>query len=116
MAEKRAATLAQLLNNEYGLDVHPGRDTGVVSVLTTVTSVLPNNPNRVGLSFHNLGSTNIYLYLENNPSANQGILIAGGGGVVAFDWRVDMSLISHEWYAIAPSGATNLQVVETVTL
>jgi|SRR6267154_2808080 len=113
---KRTKGMEQLLLVEYGLATHPGPESGVVAVQTTVTKLCSNNPTRVGLSFHNLGSNNIFVYFNNDPSANKGILVAGGGGVLAFDWRVDMALIPNDWYAIALTGATNLQVIEVVTL
>lgn len=114
-AVKRSRTLDDLLTNEYGVNTHPGPETRPVVVGVAVSQVCSNNPNRVGLTFINLGSNNIYLYLNNGVSATQGILCAGGGGVVAFNWRDDMTLISNDWYATAPGGNTSLQVVEVVT-
>jgi len=112
---KLTPTLDALLQKEYGLRSHPGPETGVVAVGTTATKLCSNNPNRIGLSFQNLGSGNIYVYLDNTVSANKGRLIAGGGGSLDFDWRVDTTLISNDWYGMAPGGVTNLQVIETVT-
>lgn len=108
-------TLDALLQKEYGLRSHPGPETAVVDVGTTATRLCSNNPNRIGLSFQNLGIANIYVYLDNTVLATKGRLVAGGGGSLDFDWRVDTTLISNDWYGIAPAGVTKLQVIETVT-
>lgn len=113
---KRTKTLMELLSNEYGLSVHPGIDSGVVSVGGTVQKVLPNNPNRVGLTFINNSANTMYLNITNNYAAGQGIFLAGNGGSIALNWRDDMTLISNEWDAVCPGGASNLQILEVVTL
>jgi len=113
---KRASTMKDLLTNEYGVNVHPSNESGTYAVGTTAGQILSNNPNRVGLTFVNPGTINVLLFFGKNPTANFGILLAGGGGTLSLNWRDDMTMIPWDWYAIAPGGATNITVASLETL
>lgn len=113
---KRSATMDQLLTNEYGLRTHPSNESGPQTVGNLVVKLLSNNPNRVGLTFINLGAQNAYLYLNGQVSSTNGIFLAANGGSIALNWRDDMTLITNEWDAIAPGGNTTIQVLSVETL
>jgi hypothetical protein len=113
---KKAQSLDDLLTQEYGVNTHPGTETGVKAVQTTVTQLCSNNPNRVGLTFLNLGAASVFIYIDNTVGVGKGLLVSANGGSVALDWRTDFTLISNDWYGISPGGPSNLQVIELVTL
>jgi len=115
MADKKAQTLDQLLNNEYGVDTYQGSQTGVVAVGTVSTKVIGANPNRVALVFVNNGINNVYLFTDNTVSATKGFLLAGGGGSVTLNWRDDLVLNAQEWWGIAIGAADNVFVMEVLT-
>ena len=110
-----ATTLNDLLKNALGVNSHPGPESGTQSITAVVSKILSNNPNRVGLTFSNLSPNTIFLWIENTVGVGQGIFLSANGGTVGFDWRVDMTLISNDWYAVAPAGASNLSILEVVT-
>lgn len=109
-------TLDALLLKEYGVRTHPGIESGVVSVGVAVTKLVSNNPNRLNLSFSNISTSTVYVFTDNQVSANRGFLLASGGGSLGLDWRDDLTLVSNDWYAIALSAGSNVTVLETVTL
>lgn len=111
----RNKTLDDLLTEQLGVQVHPDTINPNPIVGVTATKVVTNNPNRVALSFSNLGNQNVYLWYDNSVSATKGILLAGGGGSLDLNWRDDFTRISNEWWAIAPGGAEPITVDAVVT-
>lgn len=112
---RRARTLDDLLSQEYGVNTHIGPESIVVSVLTTRTPLVSNNPNRVGLTFMNIGVAPIVIWFLNTVAAGNGFLLAANGGSLALDWRVDFALLGYDWYGISPGGPSNLQIAEVIT-
>lgn len=113
---KRTKTLAELLEMEYGVKVHPGPESGEYSVGITNQKILSNNPNRVGLTFCNNSANTIWLSRVPSGAVSEGIFLSANGGIVSMNWRDDMTLILNDWYAIAAGAASALSVLEIVTL
>ncbi len=112
---KRSRTLDDLLATEYGVNTHIGPESKVNAVAITVTGLVSNNPNRVGLTFINIGANNVYIWFLNTVGAANGILLAANGGSLSLDWRTDFALLGYDWYGIAVGGASNVQVLEVIT-
>lgn len=115
MAKQFNPTLNDLLRDQLGLNVHPKATVTTLIGGAACVQVLKNNPNRVGLTFINLGANDVYIWLDNTVSSSKGILMVLSGGNVSFNWRDDMTLNSNEWWAIAPAGNTNLSILEMVS-
>ena len=83
-----------------------------VSVATTVTQLVPNNPDRLVLVIVNLGSGTVYAAPDPSVSTIKGVSLANGSSlsvVLPFDF----TLCSREWDAIADaSGPYNVFVIE----
>lgn len=107
-------SLADLIEREFGFAVHPELNRLTDSCETTATKLTSNNPRRVGLTVINLGTTALYLTPDNAPSASRGIYIGPNGGSMTLDWRVDMTLISYDWWGIAITSADPVFVQEVV--
>jgi hypothetical protein len=103
-----------LLTQQLGVRSQPGPESGTYSVGVAVSKVISNNPTRVGLTFINNSANTIWLWITNNFGASQGIFLSANGGVIALNWRDDMTLIPNDWYAIASAAASSLQVLEVV--
>jgi len=93
---------------------------GPVSVeqvsLTSTSSAarfLQNDPERLSLTFINLGSYTGYLLFDNTVSATKGIAINGSGGFVNMDVRADQMLPTREWWVVSPDGNTAMLAVYT---
>lgn len=83
-----------------------------VSVATTATKIVGNNPDRVMLLLVNLGGTPVNVVPDNDPSSSKGITISQNGGSMVSIVRDDGTLPTREWYGIATSAAANVYVLE----
>ena len=115
MAKERVKTLDALLEQEYNVSTHPGNQSGVKVVGTSVSQLVSANPNRVSLTVMNIGSVSVWLDIENTVSSTTGLLLSPNGGVMSLNWRDDMSMIPREWFVIAAGIGTNVKVFEVVT-
>lgn len=85
-----------------------------VSVATSATRIVGNNPDRVMLLLINLGGTPVYVRPANNPSDSAGVQLSQNGGSMVTIVRDDGTLPTNEWYGVAPSVAANVYVLEMV--
>src|ERR1700758_1890196 len=86
----------------------------VTAASTTAAQLVSNSPDRVGLVFMNLGSTNVFVSLAPNPSANLGILLAPNGGSIALTVKDDFTLCSRQWNFVSASSTPNVYTLEYV--
>jgi hypothetical protein len=86
----------------------------VTAASTAAAKLLSNSPDRVGLVIMNLGSTNVFVSLASNPSANLGILLAPNGGSISLTVKDDFTLCSREWYFSSASATPNVYTLEYV--
>jgi len=84
------------------------------SILVTVTSVVQNSPDRVGLIIFNTGANDIYISILATVSTTFGIRLPANTGAVTMNVRDDFTLPSQPWYAVASGGTSVITVVETV--
>lgn len=110
------AILADLLKAHYGIETYEAVNRVTSQVLTTVTELCKNNPDRLGLVIVNNGSNAFYLSNTNDVSAIKGLYVGPFGGTVSFDWTKDFSLIANNWYGIAPAGTVNTTIFEIIGL
>lgn len=83
-----------------------------ISVLTTVTKLVGNNPERLALILINVGANDVYVKPSNNPGVEQGLLLAAFGGSVSLNVRSDLTLPTREWYGIADTTASTVYAIE----
>lgn len=77
-------------------------------------SVVGNNPDRLGLLIENLGANTVFLSLAPNPSSTKGMALAPNGGSVSLTVDEDFTLVTRQFFAASPGGASQLYVSEMV--
>lgn len=100
---------AQLIESLMGGPVEVVQTT--VSVGATITGLVLNDPDRVGLTFVNLGLSDAYITPDNQPSATRGISLLASGGSITLNARDDGVLVSSQWSGVTASGSSVFYVV-----
>lgn len=78
----------------------------------TVGTVIEGNGDRVGLVIINVGGNDLFIALDSGVSATNGIRLGANGGSVSMDVVNDFTMASRKWYGVAPTGNTNVFVLE----
>jgi len=84
-----------------------------VSCLTTVTSILPNNPDRLAVLLVNLGATAMYVAWDREVGADHGVYVAPEGGSFALIADEDGELVGYELFGIAITNANDIFTMVT---
>lgn len=79
---------------------------------TAVQQVVPNDPNRLGLTLVNFGTSSITLRFSNEVTSGKGIILASGGGNISFRYDLDFVLTVRSIYAVSASAGGSLYVLE----
>lgn len=85
------------------------------TVTTSVTTLVNNNPDRVGLLIVNLGSVDIFAWIDNSVSASKGVRLTANGGFVSLDVNDDFTLPAEQWIGITSSGSAAFATLELVS-
>ena len=72
--------LAEYVKKKFGVETRSYPITDPISCLTTVTAILPNNPDRLAFTLVNLGVTAMYVAWDRGVLASHGIYVAPNGG------------------------------------
>lgn len=100
---------AQYIQEVYG-GAYEETD-GDVSVGTSPTKIVGNDPDALALTIINLGANTVYLRPANNPSSTAGIQINASGGSISLTVRDDLTLPGREWWGIADTAASDVYFV-----
>lgn len=109
---KPRSPLEALSLNRFG-----GRTYGqekVISVTTTRTLVIPNNPNRLFWAMINEGANDVRVTNDPNVTASSGWVLAASGGVISMYWEEDGEAVGYEVFALTSAGASNVRVKEII--
>lgn len=79
-----------------------------MTIATTPTKVVDNNPEAVQLTIINLGAEDVYLRPANNPSTKAGILLLASGGSVSLNVRDDGMLPGRQWYGVSAAATSDM--------
>lgn len=112
MPQDNIKTLHDLLNKQYGVKVDVKVKT--VTVGTTPTRVIDNNPNRVGYLVINLSSGSLFASFDTAVSTTNGILLGQLGGQFSMNWQYDFDVVGYELYGVVASGSNTVYVAEVV--
>lgn len=85
------------------------------NIQTTVTTICNNNPDRVGLVVINLGSNDVFAWIDNSVGTTKGVRLTANGGVMTLTVRDDYTLVAEQWIGIASGGASLVGVLEVVS-
>lgn len=106
---------ADLINKRFGVNTRAQANPLVAAVGTSITKILPNNPNRLSAVIVNLSANNLYISWDNEPASDHGIFLAPNGGVFTMNVDEDFELVCWEVNAIA-SGVGSAIFVEEVVI
>lgn len=106
MARKGAAL--EFLEKEFQGPVQD--DEEVVAITTSVGEAIRGDPDRLMITFVNLGANVIILSTLPNPSSTRGYYLAANGGSISMTVRDDGTLPTRQFFAIALVGASTLQI------
>lgn len=109
-------TLHALLQAHFGVKSTYNENPEVSQCLTTVTKLISANPNRLGLLIVNAGANTIYVSPKNTVAVGAGFVLVPNGGAVSFKWEHDFEFVTNEFYGIASGAASNVEVIEIVSL
>lgn len=111
-----AIILYDMLKANFGVSTTYNINPIVGQVLTSVTKILSYNPNRLGLVIVNNGAVSIYISPVNIVTVGSGLILVPGGGSITFKWDVDFELVSLEYFGIADGAASNIFIMEVVSI
>ena len=94
---------AEFLRERYAGELTERETTTTVG--TAVSTVVESNPDRLGLLILNLSNNNVFVAIENNPSATNGIRLGANGGSVAFN-------VTRAMFALADGAGSTVYVLE----
>ena len=101
---------AEFLRERYAGELTERETTTTVG--TAVSTVVESNPDRLGLLILNLSNNNVFVAIENNPSATNGIRLGANGGSVAFN-VTDYGMIQpRAMFALADGAGSTVYVLE----
>lgn len=88
--------------------------TSTVSVLTTVTRIVGNNPRRVSITIYNRGVNNVDIDNVATVATGSGVPLTAASGVAASTIEDDGEAVINELYGIATTAAVSVFVVEVM--
>lgn len=88
----------------------------VVTVDTTVSQILRNDPNRYFIALINEGSADCRVSTSPTITTSSGWLLPANGGVMVFDWQTDGEAVGYAVYAVAAAGSATIRLREVVAL
>lgn len=109
-------TLYQMLQSNFGIATSYNINPIVNQVQTTLTKLLSYNPNRVGLVMMNNGAVNVYASPLNTVTVGNGLILVPGGGGISLVWDHDFELVTLEYFGIADGAASNIFILEVVSI
>lgn len=89
--------------------------TGATTVTTSVISIVNNNPDRVGLLLVNLGTVDVFVWIDNSVSSSKGVRLTANGGFMSLDVNDDFTLPAEQWIGITSSGSATVASLELVS-
>ena len=101
---------AEFLRDRYAGELTEPEATATVG--TTISSIVESNPDRLGLLILNLSTNTVFVAIENNPSATNGIRLGANGGSVAFNVTDDGMIQTRAMFALATGAASSVYVLE----
>ncbi len=109
-------TLAELLEEHFGVKTSYNENPEVTQVEIIATKVFSYNPNRLGIVIINTSGFPILVGYKNDVSVGNGILLTANGGSLSLVWDEDFELVASEVFAIADGGAATIYSNETVSI
>ena len=82
-----------------------------VLIGTSVGTVIDSDPDRLGLLVMSLSSNVVYIGIENNVSATNGIRLSASGGSISFNVEDDGMILTRTIYGIATGAGSSVYIL-----
>ena len=82
-----------------------------VLIGTSVGTVIDSDPDRLGLLVMKLSSNVVYIGIENNVSATNGIRLSASGGSISFNVEDDGMILTRTIYGIATGAGSSVYIL-----
>ena len=105
--------LAEYVKRKFGVHTRSYPVASPTSCLTTVTPLLPNNPDALGYILVNLGVTAMYVAWDRGVLASHGVLVAPNGGSFSLIADEDGELVGWELFGISITAANDIFIMVT---
>ncbi len=106
--------LSSLLRERFKVETREILNPAAAVLGAAALQVLFNHPDRLGFSIINLSANPVYIAPDDGVLATRGIRLDPNGGSLSMVWDEDFELVSHEWFGIAPAGASQIYVSEVI--
>lgn len=105
--------LSRYVEKKFGVKTRAYPIADPVSCLTTVTVILPNNPDRLAYTHVNLGDTEEYVAWDRGVGADHGVYVAPNGGSFSLAADEDGELVGYELFGISITSANDIFTMVT---
>ena len=105
--------LSRYVERKFGVTTRAYPIADPVSCLTTVTVILPNNPDRLAFIIVNLGETAMYVAWDRGVLASHGVYVGPNGGSFAMMADEDGELVGYELFGISITSANDIFTMVT---
>jgi len=105
--------LHRFVEKKFGVATRAYPIADPTSCATTVTSILPNNPDRLSYILVNLGDYPMYVAWDRDVGSDHGVYVAPNGGSFSLIADEDGELVGYELFGIAITDATDIFTMVT---
>jgi hypothetical protein len=102
------------VQDEYEYLIHEVQSFPVAGITPPTSPFLPQNGDRMGIAIVNTSINNCYIAFSSAVGNAEGIFLAAGGGSFTANVRQDMTLPTHDWWAMAIAAPAALFVLEII--
>lgn len=107
-------TLRDVIEKSFG--VKTDLVESIVTITTSPTLVLQNNPNRLSYIISVAGTNTAYFSGKSSVSSSGNGIPVGGGNSLAARWDVDFDIVGYDLYGAASTGSISLYVREVIAV
>ena len=107
-------TLRDIIEKSFGVKTDIVES--VVTITTSQTLILQNNPNRLSYIISVAGSNTAYFSGKSNVTSSGNGIPVGGGNSLAARWDVDFDIVGYDLYGVASTGSISLYIREVVAV
>lgn len=109
---RKLPALEQYLEEVFGgrYYVRPSK----VTVQTSITEIVKNNFERLGLTLINGGANDIHLMPDTSVTSSVGILLGSNGGFLSLTARDDLILVGYGFWGVASTASSDLTIMEVL--
>ena len=105
--------LHEYVERKFGVGTRSYPISDPVSCATTVTVILPNNPDRLAYLLVNLGETDMYVAWDRDVGKDHGAYVAPNGGSFSLLADEDGELVGYELFGISITDANDIFTMVT---